>query len=348
MTLRSHKNHYNVKFLKGYGFSINVKDSKIILKNNFDPFSEPQTEEWFVNKMPYEKIVLCGKGYISTEALGLLSKHNRNLILLDTYGSPVTFLNPVSDSVTATNYRMAQYDTFRDTQKCRYLTGQILQAKIESQINFLKLTGNEIVKDGISKLESCLANLDDHAEKKASMIYFGEFRKLIPERYGFTARGSSFIRNNKKNATDVINALLNYGYTVLAGEISKFVNGVGLDAYFGFNHRTLANSPALVYDLIEPFRWLVEYSVYKLASVNKIYKREYAHTREGSIILGYDLIRRFLELLERSFRMERRIEFKHGAKTQDGLKAVQEITIAKIAVQNLVDYCVGKRNSLLD
>ena len=52
MTLKDHKSHFNVKFLKGYGFSINVKDSKIILKNNFDPFSEPQTEEWFVNKNP--------------------------------------------------------------------------------------------------------------------------------------------------------------------------------------------------------------------------------------------------------------------------------------------------------
>ena len=45
MTLKGHKPHFNIKFLKGYGFSINVKDSKIILKNNFDPFSEPESEE---------------------------------------------------------------------------------------------------------------------------------------------------------------------------------------------------------------------------------------------------------------------------------------------------------------
>ena len=32
MTLRGQKNHYNVKFLKGYGFSVKVKDSKIVLK----------------------------------------------------------------------------------------------------------------------------------------------------------------------------------------------------------------------------------------------------------------------------------------------------------------------------
>ena len=64
MTLKGKQNHYNIKFLKGYGFSINVKDSKIILKNNYDPFKEPEVEEFYVNNMPYEKIVMSGKGYI--------------------------------------------------------------------------------------------------------------------------------------------------------------------------------------------------------------------------------------------------------------------------------------------
>ncbi len=61
MTLKGKKNHYNVKFLKGYGFSIKVKDSTIVLKNTSDPFKEPEVEEWFVNNIPYEKIVMSSK-----------------------------------------------------------------------------------------------------------------------------------------------------------------------------------------------------------------------------------------------------------------------------------------------
>ena len=34
MTIKDHKLHYNVKFLKGYDHSISVKDSKIILNSN--------------------------------------------------------------------------------------------------------------------------------------------------------------------------------------------------------------------------------------------------------------------------------------------------------------------------
>ena len=79
MTLKNKRNHYNIKFLKGYGFSISVKDSKIVLKNCYDPFSKPEVEEWFARNMPYEKIVVSGKGYISTEALSLLSEYDRNI-----------------------------------------------------------------------------------------------------------------------------------------------------------------------------------------------------------------------------------------------------------------------------
>jgi CRISPR-associated protein Cas1 len=60
--------------------------------------------------------------------------------------------------------------------------------------------------------------------------------------------------------------------------------------------------------------------------------------------LEYNLIRKFLELLERTFQSEKRYEFRHGAKTSDGLKNVQEITIAKIMVQDLVEFCLGRKN----
>lgn len=55
MTLKGKQNHYNIKFLKGCRFSINIKDSKIVLKNTADPFKEPEIEEGFVTKIPMKK-----------------------------------------------------------------------------------------------------------------------------------------------------------------------------------------------------------------------------------------------------------------------------------------------------
>ena len=68
------------------------------------------------------------------------------------------------------------------------------------------------------------------------------------------------------------------------------------------------------------------------------------HTRNGNVVIEYSLIKRFLELLERQFCQERKYESRYGKKTVDGLKSVSEIAIAKITVQNLAEFCTGKRH----
>ncbi len=120
MTQSVQRNHYNVKFLKGYGHSISVKDSKLILKNCADPFSPPEIESWHPNRIPYEKIILSGKGFVSTEALAMLSESNRNVILVDTQGNPQCMMSGVMSSLTGTKYRIGQYDTFRIPEKTLY------------------------------------------------------------------------------------------------------------------------------------------------------------------------------------------------------------------------------------
>ncbi len=290
--------------------------------------------------MPYDRIILQGKGYISTEGLAILSENNKTVILLDTSGNPITTCHGIRDSYTATKYRIAQYDTFRDKAKTDYLTRQITKAKLDSQIKFLKSTNHPDVQEGIVKLSR-----EGLSEAVSSRIYFDDYSKLIDERFQFTKRNS--INIEKYNATDIINALLNYGYSVLSGVISTYIHGIGLDAYYGFMHKNHTSFQSLVYDMMEPFRWLVDYSVWKFSeqkSANRISQKQYSHTRDGTIVMEYDLIRKFLETLERTFQKERRYAYKHGAKTLDGLKSVQEITIAKIMVQNLAEFCLGKQN----
>ncbi len=333
------RNHYNIKFLKGYGHSISVKNSKIILKDNHDPFSQPITEEWFVKNMPYDRIILQGKGYVSTEGLAILSENNKTVILLDTSGNPITTCHGIRDSYTATKYRMAQYDTFRDKVKTDYLTQQIIKAKLDSQIKFLKFTNRPDVREGIIKLSR-----PGLSEAVSSRIYFENYAKLIDERFQFSKRNS--IQIQKYNATDIINTLLNYGYSVLAGQISAYISGIGLDVYYGFMHKNHTSFQSLVYDMMEPFRWLVDCAVWKFSeqkSANRISQKQYSYTRDGTVVMEYDLIRKFLETLERTFQKERRYVYRHGAKTRDGLKSVQEITIAKMMVQNLAEFCTVKQ-----
>jgi CRISPR-associated protein Cas1 len=354
MTVAGQKNHYNVKLLKGYGVSINLKNNRLCLKGGRDPFTgEQETEEWFVSQIPYERIVISGKGYLSTEAVKLLTDNNINIILTDTYGNLITAMHKVMSSPTATSDRMAQYDAFRNPEKVAFLQKQFLKAKLESQIQLLQSVHRPEVQEAIDGLAAHISRIEAAKDKRdlltiesrAGYLYFRNYAKLFDKKkYGFVSRSGGGIRTRNRYASDPIYGLLNYGYTVLAGEIAKHINSLGLDPYYGFFHVTHNSFQALVYDLIEPFRWLVEYAVYKIASdtnhSHRISKDDYAWTREGRIVLDDDLIRRFLELLERKFQSERPYKFKHGIKRRDGLSMCQEITIAKIIVQNLADYCI--------
>jgi anaerobic selenocysteine-containing dehydrogenase len=96
-------------------------------------------------------------------------------------------------SPTATNYRIAQYDTFRNTEKVAYLQRQLLKNKLESQINFLKsLQRPEVqsVIDGLAVYATKIENARDKRdlltiESRAGHIYFRNYAKLFDSKYGF-------------------------------------------------------------------------------------------------------------------------------------------------------------------
>ncbi len=66
------------------------------------------------------------------------------------------------------------------------------------------------------------------------------------------------------------NALLNYGYMVVRAALARAVCGSGLHPSFGIHHRNRYNAFALVDDLIEPLRPLVDIRVYRLWADGKV------------------------------------------------------------------------------
>lgn len=180
MTLKGFKSHYNIKLLRGYGVSINLKNNKLILKNGQNDITgKSESEEWFATQIPYEKIVVSDKGYLSTEAVSLLSENNINLILTDTYGNPVSFISQPMISNTAIKYRIGQYDTFRDPAKVLYLQKWILKSKIQSQIDFFKSLELDILQDGIKKLEEYYSKIDQKSDSKELKINRSRIRMIL-------------------------------------------------------------------------------------------------------------------------------------------------------------------------
>lgn len=154
MTVTSQKNHYKVKLLKGYSVSINLKDNRICLKGGRDPFTGERHRRMACKQIPHEGIVISGKGYLSTEAVKLLTDHNINIILTNTYGNLITAMHKVMSSPTATNYRIAQYDTFRSPEKVAYLQKHFLRMKMEGQIQFLQSIQRPEVQEAIDGMSA--------------------------------------------------------------------------------------------------------------------------------------------------------------------------------------------------
>ena len=88
--------------------------------------------------------------------------------------------------------------------------------------------------------------------------------------------GNDFRRNRRLQG---INSLLNYGYTVLRAMTGRAVLAAGLHPTLGIHHLNQGNPMRLVDDLMEPFRPVIDFVVWKLSSagmgeVNAETKRE--------------------------------------------------------------------------
>lgn len=112
-------------------------------------------------------------------------------------------------------------------------------------------------------------------EGQASKIYFETLNLFIPEEMQFAKR-------SQHPATDVVNALLNYGYGVLYGKIEGALIKAGIDPYVGVFHRDDYNRPVLVYDIIELYRVWVDYVVFTLVAQNSITDEFYSIKSDGS------------------------------------------------------------------
>lgn len=89
--------------------------------------------------------------------------------------------------------------------------------------------------------------------------------------------------------------MLNYGFGILYAEVAKQLNALGLDWYSGFYHRNHDPHLAFVYDMIKPFRNLVDTSILEIQ--NAIRKKDYLFMRQGIVVISNELKDKYICLL---------------------------------------------------
>jgi len=86
-------------------------------------------------------------------------------------------------------------------------------------------------------------------------IYFGQFGSMLRPR-DFDADWD-FRNRNRRPPRDPVNAMLSFGYALLAKECTVALIAAGLDPWWGLFHRPRHGRPALALDLMEEFRPLI-------------------------------------------------------------------------------------------
>lgn len=363
-------------FLHGYGLSIKVQNSRLVFSQGIDPFSDKkEVLELPASACPFDKVVIQGKGYVSTEALERLAESNINVVMLDKRGKLYSYFHKIGGHQSL--IRQNQYDAFRDPTKLEFLRKWILSQKIESQINLFKefvaepkqfysdynkawqISNNqrsgmnyslkagteakERIRKAIVSMERAYSQLDSTHELREIMKiesdvakwYYPTFCLLFKPDLRFNSRNN--VRTFRpKDATDVINALLNYGFGILYAEVAKQLNALGLDCYVGFYHRNHDSYLALVYDMIEPFRHLIDRSVFEIQ--DQIRKKDYVYSREGIVVLSDELKQKYIESLSTIFDRKRDYKAGCGIRRKDGYQRMEEITIMKMKCHELRGY----------
>lgn len=145
---------------------------------------------------------------------------------------------------------------------------KVVQAKIGMQAAAIALYGGP--EPPLRRLAGKVRSGDpSNIEGQAARLYWG------------LLLGKSFRRNREASG---VNAMLNYGYTVLRAIVARQVMAAGLHPGVPLHHANEGNAMRLVDDLMEPFRPLVDVCVRRLIDTGN--REMDADVRRELAILG--------------------------------------------------------------
>lgn len=139
----------------------------------------------------------------------------------------------------------------------------------------------------------CEENLDTlrGIEGECASIYFGIFDELIlnqKESFCFNGR-------NKRPPLDKVNAMLSFGYSLLANDCASALEGVGIDSFVGFMHRDRPGRKSSALDLMEELRpILVDRFVLTLINNKQIKSEHFIISNSGAVEFTDDGKKKFL------------------------------------------------------
>jgi CRISPR-associated protein Cas1 len=318
--------------VSGYGTSLRVSGHVLEVSNE----GEGRRETFAAHQLPFDSVVVEGNsGTISFEAARFLAIHDVPVVFLRWDGSLLSTLLPRGP--VAGELKLAQFAAHNDPARRIEIARAILAVKLSKSVELLRFLSRfypcdpKPVEKEVERGPTAEAIPDLMGwEGRAAVAYWVEFAKVVnrlwPEARFVTRKGKG--RSWAQSATDPVNALLNFGYALLEGRVRHAVNSVGLEPSVGFLHETAASKLPLVYDLQEPFRWLVDLSVVEVLGGRQLdRKADFLTTENFHVRLRPRAIGLLSERLSQNF--NRAVPFRGQRRTVDAISFETARTLAR-------------------
>jgi len=178
-------------------------------------------------------------------------KNNVAIIFCDEKHLPYSTILPIAEGNNLHNKILKQQINITEPTR-KNLWKQIIIQKINNQANTLKHFDKPYTR--LTKLASEVKSGDSsNCEGLAAQYYW---KALF---------GKGFIRNQN---TGGVNAILNYGYSIIRAMIARNICGAGLHPSVGLFHHNQYNALCLADDLMEPLRPWVDSIAFQLYQTN--------------------------------------------------------------------------------
>ena len=212
----------------------------------------------FENHVPFEDVgvvIIDGTDItMSNSFVAMCGKHGVTVLSCGDNHMPSSITYPINE-----HYRPLQVIEYQielpDEQK-QELAELLLKQKVNNQASVIQYTTED--EHALLLLEQYEGEIagDDfiNREGTAAKVFFNSL-------YG---------KEYTRFEDNLINKMQNYGYGVLRSSIARAINSLGLCSYLGVNHKGKTNPLNLVYDLIEPFRPLVDYYIFQNFDPNEV------------------------------------------------------------------------------
>lgn len=212
-------------------------------------------------------VFAIGHGSITSGLIQKAKKHRFSIVMVTQSLRPYQIINAMMEGNTLLRKAQYSYDSI-DLAKhitCNKITNQRgLLSGIRNK-NQKQVEAIDMLDTYISKIPMC-SNLHELMgyEGSASRVYFASFFDNV------VWKGRA-----PRTKCDMINTLLDIGYSILFSFIEILLGCYGFDTYCGVMHRNFYMRKSLVCDIIEPFRVLIDAQIKKSMNLKQFKEEDF-------------------------------------------------------------------------